>query len=137
MNYYNVNYESLKRIKVTKYFTFLVIVFLILIGLFLYLKKIQISSNYEVYGIYENDMLHVKIHNNLSDTLNKCKYVIFQNKKVKITNLNFYDYEFINEEIYQTVSFTLDKKFKQNEIGIVKIPMQEKSAFNYILELFK
>lgn len=137
MNYCNVNYESLKRIKVTKYFTFLVIVFLILIGLFLYLKKIQITSNYEVYGIYENDMLHVKIHSNLSDKLNKCRYIIFQDKKVEITNLNFYDYEFINEEIYQSVLLTLDAKFKQNEIGIVKIPMQEKNVFDYILELFK
>lgn len=137
MNYYNVNYESLKRIKVTKYFTFLVIIFLILIGLFLYLKKMQIISNYEIYGIYENDMLHLKIHSNLSDKLNKCQYVIFQDKKVKITNLTFNDYEFINEEIFQTVYLTLNEKFKQNEIGIVKIPMQEKNAFDYILELFK
>lgn len=137
MNYYNVCYESLKKIKEIKYFRFLIIFLVILIGLILSTWDLVITKNYETYGFYENNLLHLKITNILSDKLNEGDEIIFKDKLVKIDKIVYGNFEFVNDDIYQDVFLTLNKEFYQNEVGIVKIRDDNFKLLKYIFELFK
>ncbi len=137
MNYCNVCYESLKNIKEIKYFRFLIIFLVILIGLILNVRDLVVTKNYETYGFYENNLLHLKITNILSDKLKEGNDIIFKDEFLKIDKIVYGNFEFINNDIYQDVYLTLNKEFYQNEVGVVKIRDDNFKLLKYIFELFR
>ncbi len=137
MNYYNICYESLKNIKEIKYFRFLIIFLVILIGLIFLIRNLVVTNNYEVYGVYENNSLHLKTTNILSDKLNIGNEIIFNGRIVEINAIKYGNYEFIDDILYQDIYLTLNEEFYQNEIGIVKIQDNNYKLLKYVLELFK
>ncbi|MBE6156518.1 MAG: hypothetical protein E7161_02110 [Firmicutes bacterium] len=137
MKSYKINYHRLQNLFQIKYYIVVIIIvclltFLIIISCFI--NVYQISS---FYGIYNDNVLKIKINNKLSDILKNNQYIEYNNQKTTYKILQFGEYEIINNEIYQEVDMTIDGNFVNNEVGLVKFYYNKQKIIEYILELFK
>lgn len=137
MKYFNVNYDklrNLRQIKLNHFFIIFVLSFLILIVISINTYKLKIIT---LYGIYNDNILTIKINKKLSDIFKNCEYIEFNNEKINYELFEYGNYEIIDNEIYQELKITVDETFLNNDIGIVKIHYDKKRLIMYILDLFK
>ena len=129
MKYYKINYNKLENLHQINYFKFI----------FLIILSCNVSSYHtlNIYGIYKDDLLHIKTNILFSEAVKTSEYVIFDNKKIKYKIDNFGDYEIVNNEIYQNIDLHLDKKFYDNEVGLFKLHYHKEKLIKFIFKLFK
>ena len=137
MDYFKINYNRMLNLRQKNFYVLIVIIIILCVIIIIASLNIKIDQREECYGIFNNNILKVKINSKLSDKIKSSKYIIFNNTKTNF-KINKYDsYEIINNEIYQDIELLVDKKFYDNEIGMVKFYYGKKSIFYYFLDLFK
>jgi len=137
MDYFKINYNKLENMPQIKFYKIIFIFLSLLIILFIMSFYIKVDKKLECYGIINNNVLKIKINNELSDSFKSLEYIIFNDKKIKFKINNYGNYEIINNEIYQEIELIVDEKFYDNEIGLVEFYYDKKILFKYILDLFK
>ena len=137
MEYLKINYYKLENIRPKNFFIFIILTVVSLNVLLFTSCFIDISNKLEFVGVYNSDVITIKINTNLSDKLKKGNYIEFNGYKTNYKIKNFQNAEFINNELYQEVELITDKKFKTNEAGIVSCYYSHKKLIKYIFELFK
>jgi len=137
MEYFRINYNKLQNLSQKKYYIVIIIVFLSLLLLISISCVIDTYEKFSVYGVYNNNILKIKINNKLSDTLKNNQYIKFNEQKTTYKILSFGEYEIIDNEIYQEVNLAIDDNFINNEVGLVELYYDKKKIIKYILELFK
>lgn len=137
MNYFKINYNRLENLSQINFYK-LVFSLIIIIIVLIFISCIMYTYNsINLYGYYNEGILHIKINNKLSDKIKKEKYLMFNNLKTSYKIESFGEYEFIDNEIYQNLSLKLEENFKNNEVGTVKINYDKKRVIKYVLDLFK
>jgi len=137
MEYFKINYYRLKNINQIKFFQIVFVLIIIFIILIILSFNKNIQSKVSFSGIYNDNILKIKINNKLSDILNDNEYIVFNNVKTTYGILDYGEYEIIDNEIYQIVNLTVDEKYKDNEVGIVELYYNKQKIFDFILDLFK
>jgi len=137
MEYFQVNYSKLLNLKQINFYKLIIIIFCIFILIIVCSLNIKVFQKVECYGIFKDNILNININSKLSDKIKSSKYIIFNDKKIYFKINKYGNYELLNDEIYQDIELSTDKKFYDNEIGIVKFYYGKKSVFKYILDLFK
>jgi len=137
MKCFKVNYNKLQNMHQIKYFVVIISILLLLIVLIILSCFINAYQSVSFYGIYNDNILKIKINNKLSDTLKNNQYIEFNEHKTKYKMIDFGEYEIIDNEIYQEVDLFVDNYFIDNEVGIVKLRYNKQKIINYIFELFK
>ena len=137
MKYFRINYFKLQNLNQLKYYVVIFVVIFLIIILLLISSLTTVSIKEEFYGLYVDNVLKLKINVKLSDKFKKCKYIVFNDKKTNCKMIEFNDFEIINNEIYQEIDLTIDKKFNNNEVGVVELYYDKKTILKYIFDLFK
>lgn len=137
MNYFQVNYYRLRNL--SQKHLFAIIILIIIIGIFIlgfsYFKVV--SRKYNCYGIYQNNLLNIKVIQDKIDIFKDNKKLIFNNKDVKYKINNMGGYELIDNKIYQNIYLTIDGDVYDNEVGEVEIYYRKEKLIKFIFELFK
>ena len=137
MNYFQVNYYRLRNL--SQKHLFAIIILIIIIGIFIlgfsYFKVV--SRKYNCYGIYQNNLLNIKVMQDKIDIFKDNKKLIFNNKDVKYKIKNMGEYELIDNKIYQNIYLTIDGDVYDNEVGEVEIYYHKEKLIKFIFELFK
>lgn len=137
MEYFKINYSKLENLPQLKFYIFVlfnvVLIFILIIVAFF----IKVNHITYTYGIYKDNILHIKINSKLSDVLKNDAEIIFNNENVNYSVISYEDYEVIDNNIYQEIKLSIDKSFYDNEIGMVKIYYHKESLIKYIFDLFK
>lgn len=137
MNYFQVNYYRLRNL--SQKHLFAIIILIIIIGIFIlgfsYFKVV--SRKYNCYGIYQNNLLNIKVMQDKIDIFKDNKKLIFNNKDVKYKINNMGEYELIDNKIYQNIYLTIDGDVYDNEVGEVEIYYRKEKLIKFIFELFK
>lgn len=136
MNLFNINYDKLSNLKQINFKVLILIVIFSLFVLIFISFKIDIYNIGEFYGIYKNNKLNVQIDRKLSENIHNVDYIIFKKEKILIKNIDFINYEVIDNNIVENIELKLDKGLFDNEVGIVKFYYGKQKLINYILELF-
>lgn len=137
MNLFKMNYNKLFNLKQLNFNLVIygTIIFLGIVCLIsFYIEVYQID---EFYGIYENNKLNVKISEKLSENIHDIDYIEFKNEKIKIKNIEFINYEIVDNSIFENIELEIDKKFLDNEIGKVKFYYGKQKLIKYIFDLFE
>lgn len=137
MDYFRINYNKLENLKQINFYKVIILILCIFILLIFLSSNIKTSKSYEVYGIYKDNILTIKLNVKLSDKIKSNEYIIFNNKKTNFKINNYGEFEIINNEIYQELKLILDEKFYDNEVGVAILHYDKKSIFKHILDLFK
>lgn len=137
MDYFKMNYNKLENIKIIKFYKIVIIILFLLFILVILSFNFKIYEKSMCYGIYNSNILQIKINSELSDKLKSSQYIKFNNRKTKFKISNYNNYEIIDNEIYQEINLILDKNFIHNEIGLVEFYYDKKTIFKYIFDLFK
>lgn len=137
MKYFKINYNKLQNLSQIKYYIVVLIILMLLVLLIIISCFVSVYQNVSFYGVYNENVLKIKINNKLSDTLKNNQYIEFNGKKTTYKILNFREYEIIDNEIYQYVDLIIDGNFYNNEVGLVILRYDKKKIINYILKLFK
>ncbi len=137
MDYFKINYSKLKHLPEKKFNKLIILLVIVIIFVIFCASKIVIYEKEQVYGIYLNEELIVKINNELSKKLDKCEYIMFNDSKVNFKIKEYGEYEIINNEIYQEIKIIVDKDFYHNEVGKVEFYYDKKSVLKYIINLLK
>lgn len=137
MEYFKINYHRLQNLSQVSFYK-IIFVFLSSLALLLILSCF-IGAYHKISfpGIYNDNILRIKVNNKLSDKLKKNQYIEFNNKKTSYKIVEFGEYEIIDEEIYQEIALTIDETFIDNEVGIVELYYDKEKIIKHILELFK
>ena len=137
MNYFQVNYYRLRNL--SQKHLFAIIILIIIIGIFIlgfsYFKVV--SRKYNCYGIYQNNLLNIKVMQDKIDIFKDNKELVFNNYKVAYKIKNMGEYELIDNKIYQNIYLTIDGNFYDNEVGEVEIYYRKEKLIKFIFELFK
>ena len=137
MNYFQVNYYRLRNL--SQKHLFAIIILIIIIGIFIlgfsYFKVV--SRKYNCYGIYQNNLLNIKVMQDKIDIFKDNKKLIFNKKEVKYKINNMGEYELIDNKIYQNIYLTIDGDVYDNEVGEVEIYYHKEKLIKFIFELFK
>lgn len=137
MNYFQVNYYRLRNL--SQKHLFAIIILIIIIGIFIlgfsYFKVV--SRKYNCYGIYQNNLLNIKVMQDKIDIFKDNEKLIFNNKNVKYKIKNMGEYELIDNKIYQNIYLTIDGDVYDNEVGEVEIYYRKEKLIKFIFELFK
>lgn len=137
MNYFQVNYYRLRNL--SQKHLFAIIILIIIIGIFIlgfsYFKVV--SRKYNCYGIYQNNLLNIKVMQDKIDIFKDNKKLIFNKKEVKYKINNMGEYELIDNKIYQNIYLTIDGDVYDNEVGEVEIYYRKEKLIKFIFELFK
>lgn len=137
MEYFRINYHKLQNLSQVSFYK---IIFVFISGLALLLiLSCFISAYHKIsfLGIYNDNILRIKINNKLSDKLKNNQYIKFKSKRTSYKIVEFGEYEILGEEIYQELALTIDETFIDNEVGIVEIYYDKEKIIKHILELFK
>ncbi len=131
-----MNYNVLKNIREINYFKIILLVFIIifisvLITMFI---KINVSNTYS--GIYNNNVINLKIERNQLSEIIKNKKLLINKEEVLINNIEINNYEIIDDNIFGNILITVDKSFINNEILDIEVVNKERLLY-YILKLFK
>lgn len=137
MEYFKINYDRLENLKQKKFYIFVMLIVIILLTLLIIACFIKIPSKVKFSGIYYDNILTIKINTKLSDDLKNNKYIIFNDQKTKYKIESYQETEIIDNEIYQEINLTIEKKFKNNEVGIVELHYDKQKLIEYIFDLFK
>ncbi len=137
MEYFKVNYGVLQNLRQIKFYKIVLIILIILVLLLKVAHNSIVWQHIECESIYINDNLSLTINVQLSDKLKKAKYITFNDAKANIDKINYGDYEMISNEVYQNINLIIDRKFSNNEVGVLKIYYEEKSILKIVLDLFK
>ena len=137
MNYFKINYNKLENLPQIKFHRFILLLLLIIMSVIMSSYFINTYHTLSTYGYYKDNEVHIKINNKLSDAVKNSEYITFNNVNTTSLDTVLEDYEIIDNEIYQNIKITLDKKFLDNEIGLLKIHYRKQKLLFYILELFK
>lgn len=137
MDYFRINYNRLENLKQINFYKVISAIILSLTILVVLACFIKISNKETFSGIYQEGKLTIKINTKLSDTLKNNKYVFFNDEKVRYKVQSFGEIEIIDNEIYQEATLTIDKKFVNNEVGLVELYYDKQKLIKYIFELFK
>ena len=137
MNYFQVNYYRLRNL--SQKHLFAIIILIIIIGIFIlgfsYFKVV--SRKYNCYGIYQNNLLNIKVMQDKIDIFKDNKELMFNNHKVAYKIQNMGEYELIDNKIYQNIYLTIDGDVYDNEVGEVEIYYRKEKLIKFIFELFK
>ena len=137
MNYFQVNYYRLRNL--SQKHLFAIIILIIIIGVFIlgfsYFKVV--SRKYNCYGIYQNNLLNIKVMQDKIDIFKDNKELVFNNHKVAYKIKNMGEYELIDNKIYQNIYLTIDGDVYDNEVGEVEIYYRKEKLIKFIFELFK
>ncbi len=136
MNYYKINYDKLLNIRQKKYFLGLMILIMIFTVSIIIISLIEFDSWNDVYGIYSNNRLHIKINKALSDVVKNNKSLVFNQKIVNYKIDKYLNDEIIDNYIYQNIDLIVDNNFAEDEIVLVSFK-SKKTLGKYIFELFK
>lgn len=140
MKYFRINYDRLKNLEQINFYKIIIIIVINLIILLIVACNLSVYHKISFYGIYNDNILIIKINNKLSDIIKNNQYIKFNNKKTKyeIDTLNgFGEYEIIDNEIYQIINLKVDTKFNNNEVGLVELYYNKQKIIKYIFESFK
>ncbi len=137
MNYFKINYNRLENLPQINFYKFVFSVIVIFIIMIFISYVMNTYKTINLYGYYNDGILHIKINNILSDKIKSEDHLYFNNQKTFYEVSSFGEYEIINNEIYQAVNLKLKDNFINNEVGVVKIKYDKKRILNYILDLFK
>lgn len=137
MDYFKINYSKLKNLPEKKFDRLIILFVIIIIFVVFCASKIMIYEKEQVYGIYLDNILTIKVNNKYSKYLDKSEYIKFNDSKVNFKIKEYGEYEIINNEIYQEVKIIVDKDFYQNEVGIVEFYYDKKSVLKYIISLLE
>lgn len=137
MDYFKINYSKLKNLPEKKFDRLIILFVIIIIFVVFCASKIMIYEKEQVYGIYLDNILTIKVNNKYSKYLDKSEYIKFNDSKVNFKIKEYGEYEIINNEIYQEVKIIVDKDFYQNEVGIVEFYYDKKSVLKYIINLLE
>lgn len=137
MNYFQVNYYRLRNL--SQKHLFAIIILIIIIGIFIlgfsYFKVV--SRKYNCYGIYQNNVLNIKVSQDKIDIFKDNKKLVFNKHKVAYKIYNMGEYELIDNKIYQNIYLTIDGDVYDNEVGEVEIYYRKEKLIKFIFELFK
>lgn len=137
MDYFKINYNKLENLYQINFYKLVFVIFIFLIILFVMTFFIKVDKKWECYGIINDNILKIKINNELSDSLKSLEYIRFNDKNINFKINSFGNYEIVNNEIYQEIELIIDEKFYDNEIGLVEFYYDRGILFKYILDLFK
>lgn len=136
MNFYKINYDNIRNLKIINFgkLLYLLIIIILIIG---YISFIYSVTKYvNSYGYIKEKNLYTKIIYNKTDDIKTSNYLLLNNKKYKIKEINILDYEIIDDNIYEDLMIVLDDSL-DNEVGLVKFIIKKEKIINYILDLFK
>ena len=136
MDYFKINYSKLYNMPIFKYHYLIYAISLSLLIVIIFSFKVDVYKTYTTYGIYNDNVLYLKIHNKLSDKLNNA-YIMFENKKFKVKVHEYLDYELISNEVYQNISIIIDKDTYDNQVVKTTIYYDKEKIYKHILDLFK
>lgn len=137
MDYFKINYSKLRNLQEKKFDKLIILFVIIIIFVVFCASKVMIYEKEQVYGIYLDNILTIKVNNKYSKYLDKSEYIKFNDSKVNFKIKEYGEYEIINNEIYQEVKIIVDKDFYQNEVGIVEFYYDKKSVLKYIINLLE
>lgn len=137
MDYFKINYSKLRNLPEKKFDKLIILFVIIIIFVVFCANKIMIYEKEQVYGIYLDNILTIKLNNKYFKYLDKSEYIKFNDSKVNFKIKEYGEYEIINNEIYQEVKIIVDKDFYQNEVGIVEFYYDKKSVLKYIINLLE
>lgn len=137
MDLFKINYNKLSNLRQLNFNILIIIVMLLFMILIFVSLNIEVYKTFECMGIYSNNTLKIKINSKLSDNLKNAEYSFFQNQKLNFQIVNFGSYELIDNTIFQEIDLSVDKKFYDNEIGLVEFYYQKQKLLIYIFDLFK
>ena len=131
-----MNYNVLKNIRERDYFKIILLVFIIIFisALITIFIKINVSNTYS--GIYNNNVINLKIERNQLSEIIKNKKLLINKEEVLINNIEINNYEIIDDNIFGNILITVDKSFINNEILDIEVINKERLLY-YILKLFK
>ena len=137
MNYFQINYSRLRNL--SQKHLFIIIILIIIIGIFIlgFSCFKVVSKKYNCYGVYQNNLLNIKVAQDKIDILKDNKELVFNNKEVKYKIKNMNEYEIIDNKIYQNIYLTIDGDVYDNEVGEVEIYYHKEKLIKFIFELFK
>lgn len=136
MDYFKINYDKLQNMPQINYYRIVIIISLLFISLIIVSSFVKIYQKDICYGIYNNNILKLKINSELSDNIKKSEYITFNNEKTKFKIQNYGDYEIIDNFIFQEIYLIIDDKFYHNEVGKVELYYDRQSILKIILDLF-
>ena len=137
MNYFKINYDKLKHLKIKKLFVLVLIFILFIISFLIFGSLQEVTKKIVSYGIYDGEVLKLKVNNMLSDILKNNNTIYFKGQKTKYKISYFGNYEVIDNLVYQEVYLTIAGDFYPNEVGEVVLYYDKEKLNKYILELFK
>ena len=136
MDYYKVNYDSLRNIHQVKYYIVIIVVFLICIISIIASNFIYINVSNKLLGIYNNDLIYLKLERNQLSELLKNDSLLVNDENIKYEINKMDNYEIVDNFIYEDVYLTVDKKYINNTILNISI-INKIKLIDYIFELFK
>ena len=137
MPYFKINYNKLEKLPQINIYKFILVILIIILLLLLISCFQDTYHTFSTYGIYKNNVLHLKINNKLSDAVKDSEYFTFNKEDTKCVNILYDEYEIIDNEIYQSLSITVDKEYADNEVGLVTFYYRKQKLITFIMELFK
>ena len=137
MNYFKINYSKLQNIKQIKFNVILSLISFSIIVLLFLSVFIKTTKSILLYGIVNDNVIKIKISNELSDVVKNNNYVFVNNKKLKYKVDSFGDVELVGEKIFQDVNLIIDEKIMNNEVVKIILRYNEKRLIKHILDLFK
>lgn len=137
MDYYKINYEKLQRLYQIKFIIIVVFIIFLFIILALYSLTFKIDKVISCYGVVEDNKLKIKIESELSDTLKNGNKLSFNGTFTTYWISEFSSYDIVDNVVFEEVYLTVDKKFYDNEVGIVELHYGKQKLLTYILELFE
>lgn len=137
MDYYKINYEKLQRLYQIKFIIIVIFIIFLFIILALYSLTFKIDKVISCYGIAEDNKLKIKIESELSDTLKNGNKLSFNGTFTTYWISEFSSYDIVDNIVFEEVYLTVDKKFYDNEVGIVELHYGKQKLLTYILELFE
>jgi len=135
MDYFKVNYNKLQYMPQLNFNKIIILLTISIVFLIVIALNLKIYHSFECYGVYSNNLLTIKINNELSDEIKNSKYITFNKVKTNFKINNYGKYEITNEKIYQEIELIIDEEFYDDEIGLVKFYYDKKNIFKFIFNI--
>lgn len=137
MNYYNTNYDQLKRLPQYSFHIIIIWIIMMFIIFIVIACNITIDKKIECYGFINDNLLIIEIKEELSDIIKNNNELIFNNEKTKYNIISFGNYSYVENKIFEEIKLVIDAHVYDNEVGLVTINYDKQKLINYIFELFK
>lgn len=137
MEYFNINYDRLRNMHQVNFYIIVIIIILIFLFLLFIANFINVSKKLSFYGVYDQEILRIKINCELSDIIKNNNELVFNGDETTYKINSYGNYDLLDSLIYQEIDLTLDKNFSNNEVGVIELYYDKQKLIKYIFKLFK